>query len=233
MYTDLVRGRLALAVAALIAGLLAAGCGATPTPSPSAPSPTASPVETLPPTATPAPATATATPALTALPSPTSVPTSGATPPPYACSQAVARPGTVPTARISSLTLVNDAGTGRITFTFKPSGNVAAVPEIEVRPVKPPFTRDPSGLPLDVAGAQFVQIVLKGGTALDADMNPTFAGPFDFTTGGKPIVEMKRAGDFEAVSTFVVGVGGVPCVRILPPDGQSHLVIEIQARTAG
>ncbi|HYN48163.1 MAG TPA: hypothetical protein VER83_04805 [Candidatus Nanopelagicales bacterium] len=174
----------------------------------------------------PAP-TAPTTPAPT-LPAPTSVPTPVVSAPPFTCDATVGRPGTVPIARISGFAVTNEAGIGRITFTFRPNGNVAAIPMVEIRPGTPPFTRDPSGLPLDVAGTAFVVIVLQGGTALDDNYNPTFEGPFDVTPGGSPIVDVKRAGDFEAVSSWVVGVGGMPCVRILPFDGTSRLVIEIQ-----
>ena len=170
------------------------------------------------------------TPAAPTLPAPTSVPTPAVSPPPFACDGTVGRPGTVPIARISGFAVANAAGIGRITFTFRPNGNVAAIPQVEVRPGTPPFTRDPSGLPLDVAGTAFLVITLDGGTALDEYFNPVFEGPFDVTPGGNPIVEVGRAGDFEAVSSWVVGVSGPPCVRILPPDGTSRLVIEIRER---
>jgi hypothetical protein len=148
--------------------------------------------------------------------------------PPFACDEPVGRPGTVPLARMTGLTAVNEAAIGRITFTFHPNGNVAAVPQVEIHPGTPPFTMDPSGLPLDVAGTDFLVITLQGGTALDESYQPTFEGPFDIAPGGSPIVEMKRAGDFEAVSSWVVGLDGPSCVRILPFDGTSRLVIEIQ-----
>ncbi len=198
------RGMAALRGVAALAMLLLAACAA--------PAPTT-------------PRTPTAT-----LPVPTSVPTSAVSPPPFACGEAVGRPGTVPIARISGFAVANEAGTGRITFTFRADGNVAAVPQVAIRPGTPPFTRDPSGLPLDVPGSAFVVITLQGGTALDDDFNPTFEGPFDFTPGGRPIVEVRRAGDFEAVSSWVVGVSGSPCVRVLPFDGSGRLVIEIQER---
>jgi hypothetical protein len=191
-----------------VAILLLAGCAA--------PAPT-----TLVPSL-PAPTTAAPT-----LPAPTSVPTPVVSLPPFACDGAVGRPGTVPTARISGFAVANDAGIGRITFTFRPNGNVAAIPSVEIRPGTPPFTRDPSGLPLDVAGTAFLVIVLQGGTALDGSYNPTFEGPFDYTPAGSPIVDVRRAGDFEAVSSWVVGLDGPPCVRILPFDGTGRLVIEI------
>jgi len=164
------------------------------------------------------------------LPAPTSVPTPAVSPPSFACSEIVGRPGTVPIARISGFAVANEAGIGRVTFTFRPNGNVAAILQVEIRPGTPPFTKDPSGLPLDVAGTAFVVITLQGGTALDDNFNPTFEGPFDVTPGGSPIVEVKRAGDFEAVSSWVVGLDGTPCVRILPFDGTSRLVIEIQEK---
>jgi len=162
-------------------------------------------------------------------PQPTSVPTAAASLPAFVCGQPVTRAGSVPTALMSGLAAANTSGVGRIEFTFRPEGNVAAAPQITVTPVDPPFTMDPSGLPLSVIGTAFLQVVLQGGTALDANMEPTFEGPFDAAPNGSPIVEVKRAGDFEAVSTFIVGLDGPACVRILPPDGSSRLVIEIQA----
>jgi hypothetical protein len=175
--------------------------------------------------ATPAPTTPAPTPTL---PAPTSVPTPVVSPSAFACGAIVGRPGSVPLARISGMAVANEAGIGRITFTFRADGNVAAIPQVEVRPAMPPFTKDPSGLPLDVAGIAFVVITLHGGTALDEEYNPTYEGPFDFTPGGRPIVEVRRAGDFEAVSSWVIGLTGPPCVRILPPDGSGRLGIEIR-----
>ena len=185
--------------------------------------------------ATPAPTTPAPTPVVPTtpvptLPAPTSVPTLAVSPPPFTCGEAVGRPGTVPIARITGFAVANEAGIGRITFAFRPNGNVAALPQVEIRPGTPPFTKDPSGLPLDVAGTAFLVITLRGGTALDNDFNPTFEGPFDVTLDGSPIVEVRRAGDFEAVSSWVVGVSGSPCVRVLPFDGTGRLVIEIQDR---
>lgn len=162
------------------------------------------------------------------MPTPTDVPTPTVSTPPFACDQAVDRPGTVPLARITGFDAVNEAGVGRITFTFRPNGNVAAIPQVTVRPAEPPFTLDPSGLPLDVAGVTFLEIVLHGGTALDDDYQPTFGGPFDVAPGGSPIVELKRAGDFEGVSSWVVGLDTRACFRILPLDGSSRLVIEVR-----
>ena len=136
-------------------------------------------------------------------------------------------PGTVPRAQIADLEVANEDGVGRITFTFEPKGNVAAVPEVELRPAEPPFTRDPSGLPLDIPGAAHVAVILFGGTALDENFEPTFEGPFDLDPAGEPIVAFRRAGDFEAVSSFVAGLTGSPCLRVLLRDGTSRLVIEI------
>jgi len=203
----LAAGRAATALA--ICALLAAAC-ASPgsTASPQAPSSTVTPVQTP--------------------PAPTNVPTPAVSAAPFACGEAVGRPGTVPLAQMSDMSVVNRAGIGRITFTFRPAGNVAAVPEVAVRPATPPFSRDPSGLPLEVAGTAFLEIVLHGGTALDESYQPTYEGPVDFAPGGSPIVEMKRAGDFEAVSSWVVGLDGPSCVRVLPLDGTSQLVIELR-----
>ncbi len=159
---------------------------------------------------------------------PTLVPTPEASLPAFACGREVAQAGSVPIAYMKGLEVSNGDVAGLIVFTFAPNGNVAATPDVVVRPASPPFTKDPSGLPLAVKGSQFLEIVLQGGTALDANFEPTFEGPFDFAPAGGPIVEMKRAGDFEAVSSFIVGLDGAPCVRILPPDGTGRLVIQVQ-----
>lgn len=210
-----------------LVSLLSAACGATSTPSP-APTSTVSPVPATPePTAdasTPAPAT----------PQPTAVPTPVASGPAFTCGETVRQAGTVPVARISDLAVVNDAAGehGRITFTFRPEDGTAGVPEAVVEPATPPFALDPSGLPLEVPGRFFVKITLLGGTALDENFNPTFDGPFDIDLGTSPIIAFRRAGDFEAVSNWVVGLNGEPCVRILPPGGSGTLVIEIQLATS-
>lgn len=207
---------------AAISGLLVVvtGCG-TPAATPAA---SATPAATA-----PSPAATAATPTATLVPPPpTHVPTPVATLPAYACGEALRVPGSVPRAQIADVEVVNEGGVGRITFTFLPEGPVAAVPDVEVRPASPPFARDPSGLPLGVPGTRFVSVVLHGGTALDEDFQPTFDGPFDIDADGQPIVALRRAGDFEAVSSYVVGLeGSTPCVRILPADGRSRLVIEI------
>jgi hypothetical protein len=192
-----------------IAALLLTACGS--------PAPTA-----------PAPSSPASTPTAPAPPAPTTVPTPVVSAPPFACGEAVGRPGTVPLAQIAGLAVANEAGVGRITFTFRRNGNVAAVPQVEIRPATPPFSKDPSGLPLEVSGAPVLEIVLRGGTALDESYQPTYEGPVDFAPGGSPIVEMKRAGDFEAVSSWIVGLDGPPCVRILPFDGSSRVVIEVR-----
>jgi hypothetical protein len=202
------------AVAALIVALLVVAC---------APPATSPPV----PTAAPTPTASAPTPPAPTLSAPTTAPTPAVSPP-FACGEPVGRPGTVSLAQISGLSVVNAAGIGRVTFTFHQAGEVAAVPEVEIRPATPPFSKDPSGLPLEVAGTAFLEIVLHGGTALDESYQPTYDGPVDFAPGGSPIVEMKRAGDFEAVSSWVVGLDGPACVRILPFDGTSRLVIEIR-----
>lgn len=207
-----------VALGVVLAVVIGCGGGATPSavvtaePTPTLPASTAVPTAT-PPTPTP--------------PTPTAVPTSEASLPPFVCGETLRMPGSVPRAQITDLQVLNAGGVGRITFTFAPEGNVAAVPEVELRPADPPFTLDPSGMLLDVPGTDHVALTLFGGTALDEDFNPTFEGPFDADPAGEPIVALRRAGDFEAISSYVVGLTGSPCVRVLPPDGTSRLVIEL------
>lgn len=198
-----------LAVLAALAALFVAACGAASSPALS-PSPSA------------VPASSSSSP-----PGPTQVPIPSASLPPFDCAATLQRRGSGSVALLAGLEAANVEAIGRITFSFRPEGNVAAAPAIEVRPGAPPFVKDPSGLPLEVAGSAFVVIILRDATSVDANGNPTFGGPFDIRPDDGPIVELRRAGDFEAVSTFVVGLDGSPCVRILPPDGSGRIVVEI------
>jgi hypothetical protein len=201
----------------IVAALLVA-CTATATPTPT---PTSQP--TSGPTATPSPG---ATPPPTPGPTPVE-PTDGLGP--FICQYPYAVDGSVERAQITDVRGGAHAGYDRIVFQFA-GGPPAAVPTVEIRVGTPPFTQDPSGLPLSVSGSSFLIIVLRGGTGLDPDGVQTYSGETDFPTGFPVLQHLVQAGDFEALSEWVAGLTGPACIRMTVLANPSRLVIDLAAQ---
>jgi hypothetical protein len=212
-----------IAILAALAGSALASCapaatpsaGATPTASANTASPSAS-------AASPSPAAATPTPGPTA-----PEPTVGLVP--FSCALPVSLPATVDRAQIVDVR-VGTHGTGpsgydRIVFEFQGSG----IPDVTLRVGTPPFTFDPSGLPMTVRGRSFLVLVLHGGTGITPDGTVTYAGSTDFQQVFQQLIEFKQAGDFEAVSEWVAGVSQVRvCQRVFILKDPTRLVIDLQ-----
>lgn len=215
------------ALTAIALAVALAGCSATSSPSPAA---TSSPTATSTPVASAGPSTTTPT-----APGPTEIPTTMPELPAWVCGgSGVHLPGTVARAQQIGLGTSDEAGLGRIEFMFQGPAGTLTVPEILVRESKPPFTADPSGLPLDVEGSAWATIVLQGGTGLDENYQPTYTGKDDFVMDASPIREVRRAGDFEAVSTWIVGLDAPYCVRVYRAapgaSGMSSLIVDFRAK---
>jgi hypothetical protein len=128
------------------------------------------------------------------------------------------------------MTVLTKDPIGEITFTFESIGGARTLPEVEIRRSSPPFVEDASGLPVAVDGAAWATIVLQGGTGLDESYEQTYTGPGRWTALEAPLVEVVRLGDFEAVSTWAVGLSGPYCVRAYPAAEGSVVVVEFRAR---
>ena len=94
------------------------------------------------------------------------------------------------------------------------------MPAVRIERVQPPFTHDPSGLPLRVKGDSFVRIRLDG-------VAQTYAGAVDFVLAGPEVIEMAREGDYEGVQSWIVGLHGPACVRVSELRSPARLVIDI------
>ena len=94
------------------------------------------------------------------------------------------------------------------------------LPSYAITSVVPPFTRDPSDLPLTVEGTAFFSIVFQGASIVDEEFQPVYEGPTDFKPNLTRIRHVVLAGDFEAVSTWIVGLAAPAClaVQTFPPD---------------
>ena len=215
----------------LVVGLLAlvlAGCSATGSPPP----PTSSASNEAP----------TASPTLAPSDQPTAAPTSPQTAEPeptadlgdFNCSYPYAVDGNAERAQIRDVRVGAHEGYDRIVFEFE-----KGIPAMDVTVGTPPFTKDPSGLPLTVDGERFLVFILRGGTGITPDGRVTYDGPTDFRPGfvpdHPPLVQLVQAGDFEAQSEWVagltkpVGMTEPGCIRVFALSDPDRLVIDLAA----
>jgi len=190
------------------------GQSASPTGSTAVVSPTASPsaTPTQTPSATPTPSV---TPPVTASPEPTDA--LG----PFTCSLPLTRAGTAAGAQQGDPTDVRVGthdGYDRIVFEYSGS----ATPTLTIETVQPPFTHDPSDLPMTVAGSAFLRIKLEG------VLMGGYTGATDFKPNYPALVELAQQGDFEGIQTWIVGLTKTSCVRVIQLNDPTRLVIDIE-----
>ncbi|MGH2456902.1 MAG: AMIN-like domain-containing (lipo)protein [Candidatus Limnocylindria bacterium] len=195
-----------------VLGMLVAGCGA------SSPSAAGSTGEL--PSATPQ-ASAPASPAG----SPNGSGDNAPSPEPggFACALPVSGVGSTARAQITDVRVGTHDGYDRIAFEFS-----EGIPRFTVDGAEPPFTQDGSGLPLEVEGSAVWLIRLEGGTRQGPDGNPTYAGPTEFRPEFPRLLHLVEGGDFEAISTWYVGLTSSSCLSVTTLTGPFRLVIDIE-----
>jgi hypothetical protein len=72
------------------------------------------------------------------------------------------------------------------------------------------FTKDPSGVPVDLAGSAGATILLRG---FRGDMR-NYSGPVSVTSGGPRLLQVYEIGDFEGVVTWAVGLNEAGCANV-------------------
>lgn len=143
----------------------------------------------------------------------------------FICSYPYAVDGNVVRAQIDAVRVGTHTGYDRIVFGFE-----EGIPALDVKVGTPPLTYDPSGLPMEVAGNDFLVFILRGGTGLDPAGRVTYYGPTDFTPDYPVLVQFIQAGDFEAQSEWVAGLTGPACIRVFTLTGPNRLVIDLAAQ---
>jgi hypothetical protein len=182
-----------LAVAVTL-GLISGGCAASPTPGP---------------TATPSPTAAqSASPTASASLGPIASLPAG-------CPADAAGTATAPRVSIADVEAQPYPDYDALVFDFD-----RGLPSYAITSAVPPFTRDPSDLPLTVEGTAFFSVVFQGASIVDEEFQPVYEGPTDFKPNLTRIQHVVMAGDFEAVSTWIVGLAGPACLAVqsFPPD---------------
>jgi hypothetical protein len=108
-------------------------------------------------------------------------------------------------------------------FAGAPDG----IPEYIVEVAHPPLTQDPSNQPMTVPGSHFLLIALLGATKYDESFNLRYTGPTRFDPDFPALAALYERGDFEATSTWYVGLKGEPCLHAFTLTNPMRLVVDI------
>lgn len=205
--------RHALGALVLIAGITLAGCsGASPSVAPSS-----SPLPSL----SAEPSSAASEPASVAPSAAASEPTENL--PAFACVPSVPVASTTDRAQITDVRVGTHEGYDRVVFEF-----ASGIPDAVIQGVLPPLYADPSDIEMDVAGSAFLRVTMHGASKVSPEGGVTYSGSTNFAPGFDRLVQLIEGGDFEAVSTWYLGLDGAGCYRVLTLASPSRLVIDIE-----
>jgi hypothetical protein len=143
--------------------------------------------------------------------------------PPFACTPSLSVPSTTDRAQISDVRVGTHNGYDRVVFEF-----AAGIPDVVIEGVLPPFYADPSGLELPVAGTAFLRVTMHGASKMSPEGSVTYSGSTNFQPGFDRLVQLIEGGDFEAVSTWYLGLDGAGCYRVLTLADPSRLAIDFE-----
>ena len=143
--------------------------------------------------------------------------------PPFACTPTVDIPSTTDHTQITDVRVGTHDGYDRVVFEF-----AAGIPEVRIEGVLPPLYADGSGLEMDVAGSAFMKVTMHGATKMTPSGGSSYAGPTNFEPDFDRLVQLIEGGDFEAVSSWYLGLDGGACIRVLTLAAPSRLVIDIE-----
>jgi hypothetical protein len=160
--------------------------------------------------------------------SPGSSPSSSASPsPPGAATPCiVATDGALRSTKLIGVSVVSGDSGDLVLFHFgpdAPTGTNSPVGQLEE--ATPPFTLDPSGLPLEVPGSRWARVRFEGMTLYDESGTPTFTGSDRLDpAGGAAVRAVVQEGEFEGVSSWIIGFDGAGCVTVGIGDATTTVV---------
>jgi hypothetical protein len=141
----------------------------------------------------------------------------------FTCDLPIVEDGSVAVANIVDVRVGTHDGYDRVVFEFE-----QGTPELTLDRAEPPFTQDGSGLPIDVDGASFLGLVMRGGSKQTDAGTSSYGGSTDIAPGLPALVHLIEGGDFERQSTWYLGLTGESCVRVLLLDAPPRLVIDVE-----
>lgn len=131
-----------------------------------------------------------------------------------------ARRGSV--AKLGDVRAARHEGYDRVVFEFD-----GAVPGYHFEYIDTPVRACGSGDVVPVAGEGWLQVRLTPARAHDASGKPS-AGPAERAPELPNLLELQRTCDFEAVTTYVLGLEAPTPYRVLALDEPPRLVVDVQ-----
>jgi hypothetical protein len=131
---------------------------------------------------------------------------------------------TIDMAHLTAVRMAGHDGFDRMVLGF---GDHVPGDTIGYRPL--PAREDASGfeIPLPGAGA-LLQMTLSRATAAGWGGGPqTYSGPWSMSANTGSVTELRSAGDFEAMLTWVAGVRAQEPFRVLVLEGPPRLVVDV------
>jgi hypothetical protein len=124
--------------------------------------------------------------------------------------------------RLTAVHLEPSGETAQVVFELgDPATEGQSTPTVSMTVATPPFTQDGSGLPIQVTGERVVQVRFDGMWLYGSDGTPTLQGDRRIDDGGT-VRTVVNAGEFEGVSTWLIGFDGPSCARaVTAADGRS------------
>ena len=141
----------------------------------------------------------------------------------FTCDLPIVEQATVARANIVDVRVGRHDGYDRVVFEF-----TGGTPEVSLDRAEPPFTQDASGEPIEVEGESFLRLTMRGGTKQMDDGTSSYDGSRDFDPGLPMLVDVIEGGDFEAQSTWYLGLEDEACVRVTLLEDEPRLVIDVE-----
>jgi hypothetical protein len=101
-------------------------------------------------------------------------------------------------------------------------------PEFTLERDEPPFEKEPGGIPVDVEGESVLHLVLRNGTAMTETGESSYDGPFNLDPGFPMLVDLVHGGDFEAQTSWFIGLADEACVRVTLLADPHRIVIDVE-----
>lgn len=143
--------------------------------------------------------------------------------PAFACVPSVTIASTTHRAQITDVRVGTHDGYDRVVFEFD-----SGLPNAVIEGVLPPFYADGSGFEIEVTGSAFLKVTMHDASRVSPDGVTTYDGPTSFQPEFDRLVHLLEGGDFEAVSSWYLGLDGGSCFRVLTLSDPSRLVIDIE-----
>ena len=134
-------------------------------------------------------------------------------------------PGTATQSLLTGIRVSHQVGFDRVVFDFR-----GRAPGYRVGYVSRPILEDASGREVQVAGSPVLRVHLEHASDGDASGRSTYAGANDLRPDSTTnVVELVRAGGFEAVLTWVMGLKQQAPFRVQTLAGPPRLVVDVAA----